>query len=720
MRNTPPDSPGETMVHPENVSTGRRLDFSQPLERIFEDLLKMINETRTALGLPEYTEDEKWILYQELAYTNQQYHGRLRKDKQTPYFHHLLGTVVNLVNELKLTSLLSLLSGLHHDDIEDLETVQQDSSTLFAPLDITQLSTDTQNYILSLREQIRNIISGVTKVRGNKEGQETDHEASFRRLLETMRDHGPRVAYVKLADRANNSDTFANLPPEKQVQKARETLALYVPLARICKVPVIEDHLLRGSLNIINKSLVEQYDALIAQKKKQFDDDYRPKIEHLLKGNFPGKKDILEIQYIPQSLAQLTQHLPPERLESLHLEELHLDPLDSLGEVRIILKTRRSLKKLRSFIIANLSITEKSVSHSSQNIQIDDRGEAGIYIHLINNVGERVHIHLNDALSEQKSQRGILANLTDATTPKELRDSLDYILRQPGNIFDLAKEELLQPPIHIFTVDRKREITLPMNATALDFAAKIHSAILVGAQCAFIFGKDNVKKMPSYSLFDPLPDNVAVFIESCLTKKGSTEPDPTQVRIDPGWVFFCKTSSAKEVLRKEFRKNKKESVQRGEQFIQRLKKIFGCSLSDLFLSLPVNPSQQRSKKKFLQEIGELKIDPIHLLQQQEKYTSPVWEISILLEDQPGELDRLLNNFSTICNITKLQTQSIPQQGQQKRLQEIIINADFAPFELPEYKRLKPYQILITLLKLHYKGYQIKAKPTIIQDTKNVE
>jgi len=707
------------MVHPENVSTGRRLDFSQPLERIFEDLLKMINETRTALGLPEYTEYEKWILYQELAYTNQQYHGRLRKDKQTPYFHHLLGTVVNLVNELKLTSLLSLLSGLHHDDIEDLETVQQDSSTLFAPLDITQLSTDTQNYILSLREQIRNIISGVTKVRGNKEGQETDHEASFRRLLEAMRDHGPRVVYVKLADRANNSDTFANLPPKKQVQKARETLALYVPLARICKVPIIEDHLLRGSLNIINKSLVEQYDALIAQKKKQFDDDYRPKIEHLLKGNFPGKKDILEIQYIPQSLAQLTQHLPPERLESLHLKELQIDPLDSLGEIRIILKTRRSIKKLLSFIIANLSITEKSVSHRSQNIQIENRGEAGIYIHLINNVGQRVHIHLNDALSEQKLPQGILANLNeDATTPKELRDSLDYILRQPGNIFDLAKEELLQPPIHIFTADRKREIILPMNATALDFAAKIHPDILVGAQRAFIFREDNVK-IP-YSLFDPLPDNVAVFIESCLTNKGSREPDPTQVHIDPGWVFFCKTSRAKEVLRQEFMKNKKESVQRGEQFIQRLKAIFGCSLSDLFLSLPVNPSQQRSKKKFLQEIGELKIDPIHLLEQQAKYTSPVWEISILLEDQPGELDRLLDNFSTICNITKLQTQSIPQQGQQKKLQEIIINADFAPFELPEYKRLKPYQILITLLKLHYKGYQIKAKPTIIQDTKNVE
>ena len=389
-------------------------------------------------------------------------------------------------------------------------------------------------------------------------------------------------------------------------------------------------------------------------------------------------------------------------METLELKDLPIDRFDPCVDIKIILHTREHVKQIKSYIIESLSVPDDV----SQQLRIENKQEEGIHIHLINkDLGGRLSIKINDALSEQRSQRGILANLMDATTPEELKNSIDYILLQPGNIFNNATEELLQPPIHVFTADGKREIELPMNATALDFAAKIHPEILIGAQRAFI-GDNTLSNRQPYPLFDPLPNGVTVFIESCLKKQVSMPQNHPQVLVNPGWPIFCKNRHTKELLTQYLQKDKKKSVLRGKQFIRIVSSMLQLSQEKVISLVQKNISkggQAQNIPQIQQDIGETKIDLIAVLSKEEKYMSSRWNIAVIIPDRPGELDHLLDHFKQICNITDIQIQTVQQEEKSK---EVTLHLDFTPPELPEYKRLKPYQVLTTFLKLHYEGYDI--------------
>ena len=75
------------------------------------------------------------------------------------------------------------------------------------------------------------LVEGVTKLsRINFASREQAQVENYRKMIMAMA-HDLRVILIKFADRLHNMRTIAALPKQKQVQKAKETIEIYAPLA---------------------------------------------------------------------------------------------------------------------------------------------------------------------------------------------------------------------------------------------------------------------------------------------------------------------------------------------------------------------------------------------------------------------------------------------------------------------------------------------------------
>jgi len=139
----------------------------------------------------------------------QMHEGQMRHSGD-PYFTHPVA-VAAILTEQQLDD-ATIVTALLHDTIEDTKASYSEVSDRFGA-------------------EIARLVDGVTKLTNLQlSSRETKQAENFRKLFMAM-SKDLRVILVKLADRLHNMRTIRSMRADKQVQKSRETMDIFAPLA---------------------------------------------------------------------------------------------------------------------------------------------------------------------------------------------------------------------------------------------------------------------------------------------------------------------------------------------------------------------------------------------------------------------------------------------------------------------------------------------------------
>ena len=177
------------------------------VERIFLDYLRNSHTPEDRIA------EEQKLLHDAFIFAYKAHRAQKRKTGEMYIIHPI--AVARILADLEVDA-ETLAGALLHDTIEDTEADLALLTEIFG-------------------ESVANMVNGVTKINSslelvNYDSKEELQASNVRKMVMAMTDD-IRVIFIKLADRLHNMRTMKHQTPEKQVEKARETLEIYVPFA---------------------------------------------------------------------------------------------------------------------------------------------------------------------------------------------------------------------------------------------------------------------------------------------------------------------------------------------------------------------------------------------------------------------------------------------------------------------------------------------------------
>jgi GTP diphosphokinase / guanosine-3',5'-bis(diphosphate) 3'-diphosphatase len=446
--------------------------------------------------------------------------GQVRMNGE-PYLTHPL-EVANILAELKLDA-VTVTAGLLHDVLED---------TLMSPEELKKQFGD----------EVYQLVDGVTKIaQVYLTSQHQKQAENFRKMLLAMVSD-IRVLFVKLADRLHNMRTLQYLPPDRRERISQETLEIYAPLAHRLGMAKI-----RGELEDLAFSFLDPvaYQNTVAQieTRRAVNQDF--------------------VQEAERSIAnELAEHKIPARLESrtkriygvytkMKRQRISIDEVFDFIAIRVITDSIRNCYTILG-ILHNLwkpvpgrikdyiaiprpnlyqSLHTSVIGRNGQPFEIQIRTQE---MHRIAEEGIAAH---------WKYKEGKLGAVEGEEQFRWLRQLIESQndINDPREFLSNLKVDLYPDEVYCFT-PKGEVITLPRDATPVDFAYAIHTE--VGHRC--IAAKINTRIVP---LRHKIKNGEIV--EVVTTKDASPSRD---------WLSFVKSARARGKIKHWINQREKEDA----------------------------------------------------------------------------------------------------------------------------------------------------------------
>ena len=532
---------------------------------------KMIEEEHSIKPIKEFESPEK--LYKELIASVYKYHpstdisliekaytiardahnGQVRKSGE-PYIIHPLRVGIILA-DLELDK-ETIVAGLLHDVVEDTVLTDEEIAEEFG-------------------NEVALLVDGVTKLdKLSYDADKVELQAENMRKMFLAMAKDIRVILIKLADRLHNLRTLKYMPPEKQKEKARETMDIYAPIAQRLGISKIKIELDDLSLKYLQP---EAYYDLVRQidQRKSVREEY---IQSLIK----EVRTHIDAAGIPAQIEGRAKHFFSIYKKMVNQDKT-LDQIYDLFAIRIIVD---SVKDCYAALGVIHEMYKPIPGRFKDYIAMPKPNMyQSLHTTLIGPTGQPFEIQIRTYDMHRTAEYGIAAHwkykeagnsngdTTSMTVSEEeklswLRQILEWQQDMSDNreFMSLLKSDLDLFSEAVFCFTPSGDVKNLVNgSTPIDFAYAIHSAVgnkMIGA-------KVNGKLVPiDYVLQNG--DRVEV-----ITSQNSKGPSRD-------WLNVVKTTQAKNKINQWFRSElKEENIIRGKELLMASAKAKGINFPDI-------------------------------------------------------------------------------------------------------------------------------------------
>ncbi|MBR2954416.1 MAG: bifunctional (p)ppGpp synthetase/guanosine-3',5'-bis(diphosphate) 3'-pyrophosphohydrolase [Clostridia bacterium] len=483
-----------------------------------------------------HSEDEIKVIDKAFRIANE-YHGDQKRKSGEPYIIHpiaVCGILVDLGMDWQ-----SLVAALLHDVVED------------TPYTIEQLIED-------FGEEVAVLVDGVTKLGqvqiNSSEAKEEAQAENIRKMLLAM-SKDIRVIIVKLADRVHNMRTLQFMAPQKQRDKALETLEIFAPISHRLGIRSVKEELEDRAIRFLDPVAYEGIE------------------ESLKKSNASGN-DFLES--IKQKIGDRVHETVPKaqisgRIKSVHgiyrkmyMQGKQFDEIYDIYAVRIIVDSvidcYNCLGIIHDMYNPLPGRFKDYISTPKPNMY------QSLHTTVIGKEGTPFEVQIRTWEMHRTAEFGIAAHWKYKLGVSGGKQSFDQRLQwiremletqqEAGDARELVstiKTDLITDEVFVYT-PKGDVINVPVGSTVIDFAYAIHSAVgnkMTGAKVdGRIVPIDYVIKT----------GEIVEILTSSQQGKGPSRD----------WLNIVKTSQAKSKIRSWFKKEKREeNIIEGKAEIER-------------------------------------------------------------------------------------------------------------------------------------------------------
>ena len=467
-------------------------------------------------------------------------------DKGSPYINHALRVMERMdTEEEKMAAVL-------HDVVEDTVLTEEELAAIFG-------------------KEVALLVDGVTKLTQlSWSADKVEMQAENLRKMFLAMAKDIRVILIKLADRLHNMRTLQYMKPEKQKEKARETIEIYAPLADrlgISKIKIELDDLALKYLEPDVYNDLQEKISLTSEARQNFIDEIIQEIStHMKHAEIECEVSGRVKHFFSIYKKMVNQNKTLDQIYDIFAVRIIVDTVkDCYAALGVIHEMYKPIPgRFKDYIAMpkpNMyqSLHTTLIGNNGQPFEIQIRtfemhrtAEYGIAAHWKYKESGSGHIAAGDEAKKLSWLRQILEWQQDMSDNKEFLSMLKSDL------------DMFSDNVYCFTPNGDVK-ALPSGSTAIDFAYAIHTAVgnkMVGAR---VNGK-----LVNINYVIQNGDRIEI-----MTSQNSKGPSRD-------WLNQVKSSQAKNKINSWFKQERKaDNIVKGRELIDRYCKAKGINFADI-------------------------------------------------------------------------------------------------------------------------------------------